>query len=64
MAEVDTFLVVLDLGLPLGALLVPVYARMSRCVVAWLTFVLVVLLDRSFSQISNSVISSDSVDMI
>ncbi len=57
-------LVVHDLGYPLGVALVPVYARVPRCVIAWLTFVLVVLLVRNLAQIRDSIIGSDSVNVI
>lgn len=55
-AEVNVFFVVRDLGSPLGVTLEPVYTWVAGCIVAWLTFVLMVLLDRSFSQISNSIV--------
>ena len=63
-AEVDRLLVVLDVGSPFGILLVPGYPGVSGSVVAWLTSVLVVLLVRNVSQVRDSVISSDSINVI
>lgn len=63
-AEVYLLMVVLDPGFPFGDTLVPAYARVPRCVVTAFTFVLVVLLVRNLSQVKDSVVSSDSVDVV
>ena len=51
-AEVNQLMVVPDVGYPLGVLLFPANACVSRCVAAWLARVLPVLLLCDVSQVN------------
>ena len=63
-AEVDMLLVVPNVGSPLGDALVPDHTRVPGLVVTAFTRVLLILLARNISQIGNSIISSNSVNVV